>query len=59
MDVSALITTGGDISSIAVLAFLVRQYVDIQLLKNELRNLKSQFQSFKEAIPCQFGLRND
>ena len=48
MDVSALITTGGDISSIAMLAFLVRQYVDIQLLKNELRNLKEHFKTLEE-----------
>jgi hypothetical protein len=50
MEVEALIATGGDLSSMAVLAFLVRQYVDLQLLKNELRNLKEQFQSIKEQI---------
>jgi hypothetical protein len=50
MDISGFIETGGDISSMAVLAFLVRQYVDIQLLKNDLRNLKEQFKTFKEQL---------
>ncbi|MGB0719758.1 MAG: hypothetical protein ACPGRX_04745 [Bdellovibrionales bacterium] len=49
MDFSGLIETGGDLSSIAVLGFIIRQYVDVQLLKCELRNLKEQFNTWKES----------
>lgn len=49
MDFSGLISASGDISSIAVLAFIIRQHIDVQLLKCELRNLKEQFTTWKET----------
>jgi len=49
-DLALLLNTGGDVSSMAVLAFIVKQHIDIQVMKTKLRDLKTDFEKFKEKF---------